>query len=238
MVEQPASERVSGRRLLVSVLAWPLGAGILTLATLGGLRLLARPWLATHRADAVAMVLLEAYLALLITLAACFGGPRGLVRKLGFRYTSMGDVALAAAAWVAALIVGGLLTAALTPFLGAPKSNAAEVLRISFDPLFVALVVPTVALLAPACEELLFRGALYGWLRFRFPVSAAALVSAALFGGAHLVPQLFPYLFVFGLVAAAVYQRTGSTLNTFVMHASQNTLAVAATYYGLATGRF
>ena len=231
----PAS--VSGRRLLLCRVSWPLGAGLLAAATLFGLRAAARPWAAAHRADLVAIVLLEAYLALLGALAVWFGGPRGIVTRLGFRFTSLRHVAWAAAAWLTALALGGLATAALAPVLGAPRSNAAPVLNLSFDPLFVALVIPTTALLAPACEELLFRGALYGWLRGRLPVPLAAVLSAAAFGGAHLLPPLFPYLFIFALLAAAVYQRTGSTLNTFVMHAGQNSLAVAATYYAIATGR-
>lgn len=229
--------RVSGRRLLVCVLAWPVAAATLAVATVAGLRFTARPWAHAHPADLGAIVLVEAYVSLLVTLAACFGGPRGLADRLGFHFTSLRDVRWAILGWAATLIVGGLLTAALTPVLGQPKSNATAVLKVSFDPLFVALVVPTVALLAPACEELLFRGALYGWLRVRLPVLAAVPISAAVFGGAHLIPPLFPYLFVFGVIAALLYQRTGSTLNTFLMHAGQNTLAVAVTYYGIASGR-
>lgn len=228
--------QVPGRRLLLCLAAWPLAAGLLVAATILGLRWEARPWLGAHRADLLAILLLEAYLALLGALVVSFGGPRGLATRLGFRFTSLRDLAGAGLAWLLALAAGGLLTGALAPLLGAPKSNAAPILDLSFDPLFVALVVPTTALLAPACEELLFRGALFGWLRGRMPVGLAAVVSAALFGGAHLLPPLFPYLFVFALLAAAVYQRTGSTLNTFAMHAGQNTLAIAATYWALAHG--
>ena len=232
---QPA--RVSGRRLLVCVVAWPLATAAIAVATVAGLRFATRSWAHAHAADVAAIVLVEAYVALLLALAACFGGRRGLAGRLGFHFTSLRDVRLAILGWAGALVVGGLLSGALTPLLGQPRSNAAEVLKVSFDPLFVALVVPTVALLAPACEELLFRGAFYGWLRGRLPVAAAAPISAAVFAGAHLIPPLFPYLFVFGLVAALVYQRTGSTLVTFLMHAGQNTLAVAFTYYGIASGR-
>ena len=39
-----------------------------------------------------------------------------------------------------------------------------------------------------------------------------------------------PLLFVFGLAATLVRARTGSTLNSFAMHATQNTMAVVATY--------
>jgi membrane protease YdiL (CAAX protease family) len=57
----------------------------------------------------------------------------------------------------------------------------------------VAIIVPTVCLLAPACEEMLFRGALYGWLRRRAPVALAIPVTAAVFAGVHLLPGLFPH---------------------------------------------
>jgi membrane protease YdiL (CAAX protease family) len=39
-----------------------------------------------------------------------------------------------------------------------------------------------------------------------------------------------PTLFVFGLGAAWIRERTGSTFNSFAMHATQNTFAVVATY--------
>src|SRR5439155_1678963 len=80
------------------------------------------------------------------------------------------------------------------------------------------------------CEELFFRGALYGWMRGRFPALVAIPVSAMIFAGAHVIIPLMPTLFVFGLGAAWIRERTGSTLNSFAMHATQNTFAVAATY--------
>src|SRR2546421_29886 len=91
--------------------------------------------------------------------------------------------------------------------------------------------------LAPAVEELIFRGGLLGWLSGRLPFPVAALVSAALFAGAHLVPTAFAYLFVFGLATAWIVRRTGSTFNSFAMHACQNSLAVLSAYALLANGR-
>ena len=84
--------------------------------------------------------------------------------------------------------------------------------------------------IGPVCEELLFRGALYGWLRRRTPALVAIPLSAAVFAAAHLIVPLLPVLFVFGLGAAWIRERTGSTLNSFAMHATQNTFAVAVTY--------
>jgi uncharacterized protein len=230
--------RIGGVRLLLCLAAWPLLGGAVVGGTILGLRLAARAWARAHAADVAAIALLEAYLALLVSLAVCFGGRAGLTERLGFRLRATWHLALAPAGWFAAFVVGTVATLGVAQLTKQqPKSNAVDVLKISFDPLFVALIVPTVALLAPACEELLFRGAIFGWLRGRVPLAAAVAISAALFAGAHLVPPLFPYLFAFGVTAALIYQYTGSTMVTFVMHAGQNTLAVAAAYYAIVTGK-
>ena len=233
--EQPtekevARARVPGRRLLIAlaVAAGALGAAFPL--TLVALRILAATWASAHSADIRAVFLVEAYVAILAGLLAGFGGPAGLVSRLGFRYTSLRDLGLAVSVWLLALIVGSLVTAALSPLLGRPESNAVALLRLARDPLFVALVLPTVTLLAPATEEMLFRGGLLGWLSGRLPFPAAGLLTAVVFAGAHLLPTAFAYLFLFGVAAAFVVRRTGSTFNTFAMHACQNTFAVLAAY--------
>ena len=227
---------VAGWRLLLALLLWAVIAAVIGGATVLSLRLLAGGWAANHRADFSAVLIAEAYIALLAALLLAFGGPAGLRDRLGFRYTSATDVAGALLVWLAALVVGAVVSAALAPLLGQPQSNAVSLLRQSFDPLFIGLIVPTVCLLAPVSEELLFRGALFGWLRRLLPTPAAIVLTAGLFAGAHLLPTLFPVLFVFGLGATWVRERTGSTLNSFAMHATQNTFAVLATYVLLSQG--
>lgn len=230
--------RVGGGRLLICVVGWPVLAAALIGATVVGLRLSVREWARAHSADLGAIALLEAYLALLAVLLVTFGGRHGLAGRLGFQLPDHRQLLWAVVGWAFTFSVGGGLTVAFALLTRQqPKSNAVDVLKISLDPLFVALVVPTVALLAPAGEELLFRGALFGWLRGHAPLAAAVVVSAAVFAGAHLILPLFPYFFVFGVTTALIYQRTGSTVVTFVMHAGQNTLAVVAAYVTIAGGR-
>jgi len=131
------SNGVTGRRLLLAVGLWLPILALALGATLGGLRLGARQWANGHPADLGAILLCEAYLALLGALAIAFGGPQGIRDRLGFRFTSLTDLALAWSAWIAALVAGLLATLALSPLLGQPRSNAVDVLRLSFDPLFV-----------------------------------------------------------------------------------------------------
>jgi len=222
--------RISGWRVAAALGLWVVLAAVVAGGTLLAARFRFQDLLAAHRAAVGAVLVVEAYVTLLAALLIVFRGWRGLRDQLGFRFTAVRHLGLALVTWICALVVGVIATALLSPLLGPPRSNATDLLGRSFDPLFVALIVPTVCILAPACEELLFRGAIFGWLRSRLPVPLAAVISAALFAGAHLLPPLLPELFVFGLAAALIYQYTGSTLNSFVMHAAQNTSAVLVAY--------
>ncbi len=95
-----------------------------------------------------------------------------------------------------------------------------------------ALVVA--AVLAPIVEELIFRGLIFGWLRSRLPLWLAVIVSAAVFAAAHVIPILFPALFVMGVILALAYQRTNSLVVNILLHAAQNTFAVTAIFIELA----
>jgi uncharacterized protein len=229
--------RVSGRRLLLTLGLWAGLAAVVLGATLLASRILASGGVAGHRADLVAVLFAEAYLTLLAALLLAFGGPAGLRDRLCFRFTSAIDLVGALGAWLGAVFVASVVTLALDPLLGKPPSNTASLFGRSFDPFFVAVVVPTACLLAPFCEELLFRGVLYGWLVGHLPVSVSVIVTAAVFAGAHLLPLLFPVLFVLGLALTLVRAATHSTLNSFAMHVTQNTVAAVAFYVLLAQGR-
>ena len=228
--------RVSGRRLLLTVGLWAGLAAVVVGATILVGRSLLRARVAGHGADLAAILFAEAYLTLLAALLLAFGGPAGLRDRLRFRFTSFTDLSLSLLVWLAALFTGALVTAALSPLFGQPRSNTAALLGQSFDALFVVVILPTICLLAPVCEELLFRGVLFGWLAGHLPVSVSVVITAAVFAGAHLLPPLFPVLFVFGLAATLVRAATDSTLNSFAMHATQNTVAAAAFYVLLSRG--
>lgn len=233
------AEPVSGRRLLIAVALWPVVTAILVVATIVGAGALGGHWARGHLADVAAVALFEAYAALLAVLLGVFGGRRAPA-ILGVRPTNGLNLGLAGFAWVGALIAGGLLTYALapliTPIFGPARSNAIDVLKLSFDPFFVALVVPTVCLLAPAAEEMLFRGAIYGWMRRKLPVPGAVAIVGFAFALAHLAPPLLPLLFAFGVATALVYEYTGSIVNSFAMHCAQNTLGVVSAYVLLSRG--
>lgn len=110
-----------------------------------------------------------------------------------------------------------------------------------------------VAIFAPAVEEIVFRGALYGGLhkltliflrRIRGPGKGAgktgerlsfvfaALASSMAFAFLHLEPVLLPTLLVLAVALCALYQRTGSLLGTFAAHATFNFYTVVILILG------
>ena len=87
-------------------------------------------------------------------------------------------------------------------------------------------------ILAPIAEELLFRGAIQGYLLRNFgnPVWAISF-SALLFGVVHgNLEQLF-FASVLGLALGWVYYRTGSLVPSILMHFVNNALSVLSFHY-------
>lgn len=89
-----------------------------------------------------------------------------------------------------------------------------------------AALAGAVVVLAPLAEEALFRGLVYGGLRTRLPTWLAAVISAVLFGGAHMNASLFVPLVLAGLILAMVYERTHSLWPSTVAHATLNGISV------------
>ncbi len=82
-----------------------------------------------------------------------------------------------------------------------------------------------IGLVAPVCEELLFRGAFQGTLEQRGPVTAIACTALA-FGVIHLNPFNFIGPILFGVGIGVVVWRTGSILPAILWHALNNSGAV------------
>jgi membrane protease YdiL (CAAX protease family) len=75
---------------------------------------------------------------------------------------------------------------------------------------------------APAAEETIFRGYLYGVLKRYTGGLAAAVLSAALFAAMHLSLSSLPALFILALCFTLAYEATGSLLVNIFMHAFFN----------------
>jgi membrane protease YdiL (CAAX protease family) len=83
-------------------------------------------------------------------------------------------------------------------------------------------IVFSAVLVAPATEELLFRGLLLRGLRNHHGTAVAVIVSSLLFGVVHLEVGSFLYASAAGLMLAALALRTGSTFVGMMAHMGVN----------------
>jgi hypothetical protein len=88
-------------------------------------------------------------------------------------------------------------------------------------------LLPLALLAAPLFEEFLFRGLIFGGLRRSFGLWPAMLASAAVFAIVHPSISMMP-VFVFGLAAAWLYERTRTLLAPMLAHGVYNACAIAA----------
>jgi uncharacterized protein len=98
-----------------------------------------------------------------------------------------------------------------------------------------ALLVLSAALtcvIAPICEEFLFRGFIFSALRNWRGTWPAAVITGVLFGAVHALGSApasdLPPLVVLGFLLCLVYQYTGSLYPCIALHALNNSLAFAS----------
>lgn len=90
----------------------------------------------------------------------------------------------------------------------------------------------TAAVVAPVCEEILFRGFLFNGLRARMGVWGAAIVSSLIFGGLHDYSWFgMATIALFGMLTCWVFVRTGSLWPGILLHALSNFVITLGTWY-------
>jgi CAAX protease family protein len=92
----------------------------------------------------------------------------------------------------------------------------------------VGVQILLIVLVVPVCEEVCFRGMLFGGLRERMPGLVAALISGLVFGALHAGTGVtaVPPLMVFGVILALLYERTGSIVPGILLHMLNNSIAL------------
>ena len=95
----------------------------------------------------------------------------------------------------------------------------------------------TISLLAPVLEEVMFRGAIQGYLTRKLGNPWLAMAIAALvFGVYHMNPVQVVYASMFGFILGWMYYRTGSIMSVIVGHVLNNSIAtLTMLMFGTAT---
>lgn len=172
--------------------------------------------------------------AVRMRLGLWLGSPRRFAEDL-----MLGPLSYLASWAVLALVL--VLYALLLTALGVDASRGAHpvvpILLSPEDEHTAMLVILLGVLVAPLVEEIMFRGALYGWLRGRFGPVASIGASAFAFAAMH--PQgvlgLVPLTFI-GCVLGALREWRGNLVTPIVAHACFNggTLAFVLFVFGSA----
>ncbi len=147
--------------------------------------------------------------------------PARPVSAAGLVLAGYGAFVVLAAAWTSALHITDRENVPVQ--LGTRDSTAALV-----GAAFLVCVV------APVCEELFFRGFLFGALR-RHGLWAATLVTGLAFGAAHAASSPIGFivpLAALGMILCLLYERTGSLYPCIALHALNNSIA-----FGVGDGR-
>lgn len=150
--------------------------------------------------------------------------------KFRTKVGKLGPIRLVLAGWltwfaaVPVVLVCYLLAIKLMNSQGSSNPVIALVMEASRSADFVSIIMFyfTLGVLAPICEETLFRGFLYTSLRRYWGVMPSLLLTAALFAGVHLDGGGFLPLFGLGFLFGFIVERTKSILPSMVAHGLWN----------------
>ncbi len=92
-------------------------------------------------------------------------------------------------------------------------------------------VLLALAVVAPICEEVFFRGYVFTAFSRRRGIPWAFVTSSLLFALAHLNLQALVPILVVGVTFCFVYWRSGSLVPSIIAHAMNNALAISAFYF-------
>ena len=115
--------------------------------------------------------------------------------------------------------------------------DTVKLLQKSEDPMVLGLMSLTAVVVAPLCEEIVFRGYFYPVLKKFAGAWVAAACSAWIFASAHGNLTVLLPLFLFGGLLVFLYEKTGSLWAPVAVHCCFNSATVivqiAARYYDL-----
>ncbi|MEM9915210.1 MAG: CPBP family intramembrane glutamic endopeptidase [Planctomycetota bacterium] len=161
--------------------------------------------------------------------------PRRPVRDLV--YTVFGTPVAVILTFATLVAVNGVATAAGYP---SPEVNHGmlEQLKTAELQMVIAIIV-TAVVVGPLLEEIVFRGLLQTLLLEVFGRKArwtAIVIASAVFASVHLGATTWhalPGLFVLGVALGWIYERTGSLLPVYLIHAVFNGLNIAMVLSGV-----
>lgn len=132
----------------------------------------------------------------------------------------VGTTAWTIAAAIMAIVAATALGSATRTLIG--SAVAASELQQDFAPVTLVALVFSLWVLAPVCEELLFRVVIQRGLATAMPSSVAVVGASLLFAVFHGALERVPETLLLGLFLGILYARTGSYVLVVAFHATCN----------------
>ncbi len=182
-------------------------------------------WIADNITAVVVAALLQAVLMTGAMYLVVFGVRRGKWAHLGFsrpfwRYWSWGILG-----GIAMVLLALIFAVTVTWFIDDLPEQAltGELMDIQSWQAFVAVLF-VVAVIAPAAEELVFRGFVYAGLRKRIGQLPSVLLTSLCFAVVHLEFHWvhFSQILLFGVMLALLYERTRNLMVPIIAHGIYN----------------
>ena len=223
---------IRGAEVLRTLGTWIILASVLGFVTWWLVSQLAPSWQSAN--EPALLIVAEVYAALPLAMLLNLGGWSGVRDRLGLHFTSWRDIGLSLGVWFVAFAMSAVVYVLATPLLGPPQQVLDSLLHIGTDitrfptatPVDLILILVRAIFLAGLAEELLYRGLLFGWLGSHLSDGPVIAITSALFALQHFYPALMIVAFLYAVGAGWIRARTGSTLNTLVMHVLSDSLLI------------
>jgi membrane protease YdiL (CAAX protease family) len=150
-------------------------------------------------------------------------------RSLGFRGLSAANASIGVGIGLAGLFVAGIISVLLTRIIQNVTHHPVEApkqISLQTHPSTLVLVIVgiSVIVLAPLAEEAFFRGFVFRGLRRWLRPGWAIVVSAAVFGIAHIIPLIMLPIFGLGVLLASIVNARKSLVPSMFAHATFNAI--------------
>lgn len=159
-------------------------------------------------------------------------GPQRVAANLAFRRSSVAALAIAAGIGTVAGLFPAWLAEVLDRWVPAPLVDSLVTSALAGDALTRLGIIVAVAVAAPLCEEIVFRGYLWAAIERYASPAVAFVVTSVVFAGYHLDPGqvvgVLPIAFALGWVR----WQTRSLWPGVALHFANNALALALTAAG------
>ncbi len=182
-------------------------------------------WVVANTTAIVVAALLQAAIMVGTMCVVIFGLRKAKLLHLGISRPFWRHWPWGALGGIAMVVLALIFALAVTWFVNDLPEQAltGELVDIQGWPGFVAVVL-AVAVVAPAAEEMVFRGFVYGGLRKKIGLWPSVLLTSICFAVVHLEFHWvhFSQILFFGVVLALLYERTQNLLVPIIAHSIYN----------------